>query len=194
MPSRRNCRLPPACRPRGCMIRKRDTRNAVFNEAIDCRRRLGPRERRPDRNGAMPMIGRLAIFCRLFVLLPALAAATAASAQTAPTATQGEIPRFLVYFDEFSANLSDEAKATIADAAKRAREAGVKTIIVQARASATGTPETNKYLAQTRSSIVTDQLEADGITRSVIRQEPIGQTGSGDPTVHNRRLDIILQR
>jgi hypothetical protein len=30
---------------------------------------------------------------------------------------------------------------------------------------------------------VTDQLEADGITRSMIRQEPIGQTGSSDPTV-----------
>jgi outer membrane protein OmpA-like peptidoglycan-associated protein len=65
---------------------------------------------------------------------------------------------------------------------------------VQARASATGTAETNKYLAQTRSSIVTDELEADGITRSLIRQEPIGQTGSSDPTVYNRRVDIILQR
>ena len=105
-----------------------------------------------------------------------------------------EIPRFLVYFDEFSANLSDEAKATIADAAKRARDTGAKAIVVQARASATGKPETNKYLAQTRSSIVTDQLEEDGIARTMIRQEPIGQTGSSDPSVYNRRVDIILER
>jgi len=28
----------------------------------------------------------------------------------------------------------------------------------------------------------------------LIRQEPIGQTGSSDPTVYNRRVDIILQR
>ena len=75
-----------------------------------------------------------------------------------------------------------------------ARGAGAKTIVVQARASATGTTETNKYLAQTRSSIVTDQLEADGIPRTMIRQEPIGQTGSSDPTVYNRRVDIILER
>jgi len=132
-------------------------------------------------------------FCRLIVFLPAFAAATAAGAQTT-TATKGEVPRFLVYFDEFSANLSDEAKAVIADAAKRARESGAKAIVVQARASATGKPETNKYLAQTRSSIVTDQLEEDGIARTMIRQEPIGQTGSSDATVYNRRVDIILER
>ncbi len=131
-------------------------------------------------------------FCRLMLLLPALAAATAASAQMAPNTTKAETPRFTVYFDEFSANLSDEAKTVIADAAKHAREAGAKAIVVQARASATGTAETNKYLAQTRSSIVTDQL--DGIARTMIRQEPIGQTGSSDPTVYNRRVDIILER
>ena len=129
----------------------------------------------------------------LATILLALVVSTAASAQTAPSAANQAGPRFLVYFDEFSAFLSDEAKTIIADAAKRARETGAKTIVVQARASATGTIETNKYLAQTRSSIVTDQLEADGIARTMVRQEPIGQTGSSDPTVYNRRVDIILE-
>jgi outer membrane protein OmpA-like peptidoglycan-associated protein len=133
-------------------------------------------------------------FCRSTFLFVALTGVTAASAQTPANAPTAEIPRFLVYFDEFSANLSDEAKATIADAAKRARDSGAKTIVVQARASATGKPETNKYLAQTRSSIVADQLEEDGIARTLIRQEPIGQTGSSDPSVYNRRVDIILER
>jgi OOP family OmpA-OmpF porin len=132
--------------------------------------------------------------CRIFVLLPALAAATAANAQTAANTATREIPRFLVYFDEFSANLSDEAKRVIADAAKRAQESGAKAIVVQARASATGTAETNKYLAQTRTSIVRDQLVEDGVAPAMIKQEPIGQTGSSDPTVYNRRVDIILER
>jgi OmpA-OmpF porin, OOP family len=132
--------------------------------------------------------------CRLLILLSALAAATAAGAQTAPNTAKPETPRFLVYFDEFSANLSDEAKKVIADAAKNARASGAKAVVVQARASATGKAETNKYLAQTRASIVTDQLEEDGIARTMIRQEPIGQTGSSDPTVYNRRVDIILER
>jgi outer membrane protein OmpA-like peptidoglycan-associated protein len=126
-------------------------------------------------------------------ILTAIVAATAAGAQTAPSAANQGGPRFLVYFDEFSAFLSDEAKTVIADAAKRAQETGAKAIVVQARASATGTTETNKYLAQTRSSIVADQLEADGIARTMIRREPIGQTGSSDPTVYNRRVDIILE-
>jgi OOP family OmpA-OmpF porin len=130
---------------------------------------------------------------RLIFLLSMFAAVGAANAQT-PTTSNSELPRFLVYFDEFSANLSAEAKSVIADAAKRAKETGAKGIVVQARASATGKAETNKYLAQTRSSIVTDQLEEDGIARTLIRQEPIGQTGSSDPTVYNRRVDIILQR
>ena len=136
------------------------------------------------------MISRL---WRHIFLLSMLAAVGSANAQT-PNISNSELPRFLVYFDEFSANLSVEAKSVIADAAKRAKETGAKGIVVQARASAIGTAETNKYLAQTRSSIVTDQLEEDGIARTLIRQEPIGQTGSSDPTVYNRRVDIILQR
>ena len=129
----------------------------------------------------------------LVTILTALVISTAASAQTAPSAANQNGPRFLVYFDEFSAFLTDEAKTIIADAAKRARETGAHRIVVQARASATGTQETNKYLAQTRSSIVTDQLEADGIARTMIQQEPIGQTGSSDPSVYNRRVDIIVE-
>ena len=127
------------------------------------------------------------------VILTALAVCGAVDAQTPPASNDQKEPRFLVYFDEFSAFLNDEAKTIIAEAAKRARETGAHRIVVQARASATGTAETNKYLAQTRSSIVTDQLEADGITRSMIQQQPIGQTGSSDPTVYNRRVDIILE-
>jgi len=132
-------------------------------------------------------------YWRLAMILTAFVASSAASAQTAPSAANQGGTRFLVYFDEFSAFLSDEAKTIIADAAKRARETGAKAIVVQARASATGTSETNKYLAQTRSSIVADQLVEDGIARTMIKQEPIGQTGSSDPTVYNRRVDIILE-
>ena len=132
-------------------------------------------------------------YWRLAAILTVCVVSTAASAQTAPSAANQNNTRFLVYFDEFSAFLSNEAKTIIADAAKHARETGAHRIVVQARASATGTAETNKYLAQTRSSIVTDQLEADGVTRASIRQEPIGQTGSNDPTVTDRRVDIVLE-
>jgi outer membrane protein OmpA-like peptidoglycan-associated protein len=139
------------------------------------------------------MINRMRRIGFLLLALPALLFAASVWAQSAPGASQ-DLPRFLVYFDEFSAFLTDESKKIIADAAKKAKETGAKTIVVQARASATGTVETNKYLAMTRSSIVSDELQADGVPRSMVRQEPIGQTGSSDPTVYNRRVDIILER
>jgi OmpA-OmpF porin, OOP family len=116
------------------------------------------------------------------------------SPATAPTPASAVGPRYLVYFDEFSAYLSPRAKRIIADAARRAKAAGARAITVQARASATGTVQTNKYLAMTRASIVADQLEADGIAPGMVEQEPIGQTGSSDPTVYNRRVDIIIKR
>ena len=140
------------------------------------------------------MAGALSLFCQIVLISSALVLSTPTGAQTGTNTTAQEKTRFLVYFDEFSAFLSDEAKTIIADAAKRVREAGARRIVVQARASATGRAETNKYLAQTRSSIVTDQLEADGIARTLIQQEPIGQTGSNDPTVTERRVDIIIER
>jgi outer membrane protein OmpA-like peptidoglycan-associated protein len=141
-------------------------------------------------------------FCLVVPLVSALAVAAGAqtgSSNTGPSdtgsgKTGATLPRYLVYFDEFSAYLSPRSKKIIAHAAKQAKAEGAKAITVQARASATGTPQTNMYLAETRSSIVADQLEADGIPQSMIKQQPIGQTGSSDPSVRNRRVDIILER
>jgi outer membrane protein OmpA-like peptidoglycan-associated protein len=131
-------------------------------------------------------------FCLLLLLAAIFAYPFGASAQTDPRAEAKTIPRYLVYFDEFSAYLSPDSKAKIALVAKRAKQVGAKMITVQARASATGTVQTNKYLAMTRASIVADELAADGIAPALIEQEPIGQTGSSDPSVLNRRVDIIL--
>ncbi len=122
------------------------------------------------------------------------AAPTAAGSAPATAAAKSELPRFLVYFNEFSAYLPPRSKEIIAKAAKEARASGAKSITVQARASATGTVQTNKYLAMTRASIVADELEANGIPAAMVQQDPIGQTGSGDPSVFNRRVDIILHR
>jgi outer membrane protein OmpA-like peptidoglycan-associated protein len=131
-------------------------------------------------------------FCLLLLLATTFAYPIGARAQTNPPAETKTIPRYLVYFDEFSAYLSPDSKAKIALVAKRAKEVGAQMITVQARASATGTVQTNKYLAMTRASIVADELAADGIAPALIEQEPIGQTGSSDPSVLNRRVDIIL--
>ena len=110
----------------------------------------------------------------------------------APAATDSL--RFLVFFDEFSANLTPEAHKVIADAVRRVRETGARSVRIEARASATGSPTANQRLAETRSQVVADEFAADGLSPTMLRQVPIGQTGSGDPSVAERRVDIVLER
>jgi outer membrane protein OmpA-like peptidoglycan-associated protein len=102
--------------------------------------------------------------------------------------------RFLVYFDEFSANLTPEAHAVIANAAQRVRETRSRAVRIEARASATGSPVANQRLAETRSQVVADELAKDGLPPAMLRQVPIGQTGSGDPSVAERRVDVVLEQ
>ena len=113
------------------------------------------------------------------------------AACVAPAADNG---RFLVFFDEFSANLTPEAHKVVADAVRRVRETGTHSVRIEARASATGSPAANARLAETRSQVVADELAADGISPAMLHQVPIGQTGSGDPSVAERRVDIVLEK
>jgi outer membrane protein OmpA-like peptidoglycan-associated protein len=107
-------------------------------------------------------------------------------------AQQGD--RVLIFFDDFSANLTQKSRAVIADAAKDARESKARAIRIEARASATGSVQANIYLALTRGQVVADQLAKDGVDPAMIRQVPIGQTGSEDPSVAERRVDIVIER
>jgi len=114
-----------------------------------------------------------------------------ACVQAAPQ--PGDADRFLVYFDEFSANLTPEARRVVADAVTRARETKARSIRIEGRASATGSPTANQHLAETRSQVVVDELARDGLDRATFRQVSIGQSGSGDPSVAERRVDIVLE-
>jgi outer membrane protein OmpA-like peptidoglycan-associated protein len=103
-----------------------------------------------------------------------------------------EAGRYLVYFDEFSARVTDEAKGIIATAAAKAREVGAKTIRIEGRASATGSPAANQSLTETRTQVVYDQLQKDGVDPTIIQQQPLGQATATDTSVSDRRVDIVL--
>jgi outer membrane protein OmpA-like peptidoglycan-associated protein len=107
---------------------------------------------------------------------------------------QGDSGRLLIYFDEFSANLTQEARTTLADAAKRAQQEKAKAVRIEARASATGSQLANRYLAMTRAQVVADELAKDGLDPGTLRQVVIGQTGSDDASVADRRVDIVFER
>ena len=121
-----------------------------------------------------------------------LAVALAGCAPTAPATVDGQ--RYLVFFDEFSAHITGDGQKVIADAAQAAKATGARAVRIEGRASATGSAAANRSLAQTRTQVVADQLAQDGVPPAVVRQMPIGQTGSGDPSVAERRVDIVLER
>ena len=115
-------------------------------------------------------------------------------AACAPMQPQGmtEAGRYLVYFNEFSANLTPDAKNVIAEAAAKAKEYGAKTIRIEGRASATGSQPANQRLTETRTQVVYDALEKDGVNPTIIQQQPLGQTTSTDTSVMDRRVDVVL--
>jgi outer membrane protein OmpA-like peptidoglycan-associated protein len=111
-----------------------------------------------------------------------------------PMATTGmtEDGRYLVYFNEFSAYLSPDAQNVVTTAAQRIRESGIKVVKVEGRASATGSAAANQALTETRTQVVYDQLQKDGVNPATIQQQPLGQTTTTDTSVMDRRVDIVL--
>lgn len=103
-----------------------------------------------------------------------------------------EAGRYLVYFDEFSANLTTDAQNVIAEAAAKAKEYGAKTIRIEGRASATGSAEANRLLTATRTQVVYDALQKDGVDPKMIQQQPLGQVTTTDASVMQRRVDVVL--
>jgi outer membrane protein OmpA-like peptidoglycan-associated protein len=102
--------------------------------------------------------------------------------------------RFLVYFDEFSANITPQAQGVIADAAAKVKATHPRAIRIEAHASATGSPAANQKLTETRSQVVADALQRDGLDPGTFRQVAAGQTPTGDTSVADRRVDIVLER
>ena len=101
--------------------------------------------------------------------------------------------RYLVYFDEGSATISPQAQAVIADAASHA-SAGARSVRVEAHASRPGTPATNLNLSDARAAAVAAALARDGLAPTMIRKETLGASAAGDPSVADRRVDIVLER
>lgn len=134
-------------------------------------------------DGVTMLLIRTALVC--VVLLSGLAVASG---------QQGDQDHLLIYFDEFSANLTTQAKTIIAEAAKRAGDEKASKVRIEARASATGSQLANHYLALTRSQVVADELAKLGVNPEIVQQVALGQSGSDDPSVAERRVDIVIQR
>jgi OOP family OmpA-OmpF porin len=120
-------------------------------------------------------------------------AAPVAAPQPQPART------FLVYFDWDKADLTDRAKAVIAEAARTASAVQVTRIEVNGYTDTSGTPQYNKALSDRRASAVAAQLVADGVPKGEIAITGYGEThllvatAPGVREPQNRRVEIILR-
>lgn len=100
---------------------------------------------------------------------------------------------YLVFFEEFSADVSPEARAIIDQAATEAKQRHTAVIRIEARGNANGSSDATMKIAETRAAVVRDALVSDGIPTASIRLVPLGQQGTKDTGVMTRRVTITLE-
>ncbi len=122
---------------------------------------------------------------RLAVLLLLCLGACTASA---PEASQ----RFVVYFQEWSAGLDDNAQKAIIGAAHWAQQHPTEAVTVTGYADPDGSQKANVDLSRTRAQVVVDQLTRDGVEPGRIRLTAHGMTDFTLSSLESRRVEIAV--
>jgi outer membrane protein OmpA-like peptidoglycan-associated protein len=113
------------------------------------------------------------------------------AACTAPTPRN--TVRAVVFFNEDSAGLDDNAQELVAQMAAQAQERTTAPVRVRGFAAPdAGTPRYNRDLAELRARHVADNLVAAGLDRGRIRLEPRGAVPYEMIPTESRRVEIIL--
>ena len=127
------------------------------------------------------------------------AAAPAPAPVAAPAAAPAPARTFLVFFDFDRADLTDRARAIIAEAAQNAQRTGSARIEVAGHADRSGTPQYNQRLSERRAQAVAAELERRGVARSAMTIQAFGESRPLVPTAdgvrepQNRRVEIVLR-
>jgi outer membrane protein OmpA-like peptidoglycan-associated protein len=117
----------------------------------------------------------------------------------APAAAPAPARTFLVFFDFDRADLTDRARAIIAEAATNAGRVGTTRIEIAGHADRAGTPQYNQRLSERRAAAVAAELERRGIARSAMTVQAFGESRPLVPTAdgvrepQNRRVEIVLR-
>ena len=117
----------------------------------------------------------------------------------APAAAPAPARTFLVFFDFDRADLTDRARAIIAEAAQNASRVGTTRIEIAGHADRSGTPQYNQALSERRAAAVAAELERRGVARSAMTVQAFGESRPLVPTAdgvrepQNRRVEIVLR-
>lgn len=108
-------------------------------------------------------------------------------------AARGPVPIVVVFFNQDSAALDENAQVLVAQAAMAARERAGGPVRVRGFAAPdNGTGAFNRSLAQTRARQVADRLVEAGVERSRIRIEPRGAVPFESFPTESRRVEIAI--
>ncbi len=105
---------------------------------------------------------------------------------------------FTVYFDYDKSNLTPQASTLVQEAAARALENDVDTVVVAGNTDTSGGSAYNQALSERRARAVRDALIANGVPADTIRLEAFGETNLAKPTADgvreplNRRADVMI--
>jgi outer membrane protein OmpA-like peptidoglycan-associated protein len=101
-----------------------------------------------------------------------------------------EAPKYVVFFQERSAELDMPAQGVIAQVARASSTQTAKVEVVGYTDSA-GSPSADIALSQQRAQVVADALVANGVASSRLVRRGQGQTNA-NPGVASRRVEIII--
>jgi len=126
---------------------------------------------------------------RLGILFLLLCAATASACAADPPAQ-----KFVVFFQEWSAALDDNAQAVISNAAAWVKSHPGNTAHVNGFADPTGSREANILLSELRAQVVVDQLQTDGVDPNRVQQTGHGSVQFALTSQESRRVEISISR
>lgn len=102
-----------------------------------------------------------------------------------------------IYFEPFSADVTDEGRAVLAQAASQAKSCRVEDVKVVGLADAVGAPQDNLELSKQRVAAVTKALVANGLPSGKFEVAAVGQQGAttagGDSRPLRRRADVTIE-
>ena len=121
-------------------------------------------------------------------VMAAPAAPRAAPAVDAPIERASARP---IFFDAWSAQMSDETRAALAELAERAKSGDAGRLLVVGHAAPGGSGEANALLARLRARVVGDALVAAGLPANRVRLTYRAPT-QGNEELESRRVDVRL--
>jgi outer membrane protein OmpA-like peptidoglycan-associated protein len=126
---------------------------------------------------------------RLGILILLLCAVTG-------TARAADVPqqKFVVYFQEWSAAMDDNALAVITHAAEWVKAHPGNVAHVNGFADPTGSKAANILMSDLRAQVVVDQLMTDGVDQRLIKQRGHGSVQFALTSQESRRVEISVGR